>query len=80
MHRKKLVGGNWKSNGTVSATKAFAGSFPKEPDFQQKINLFIAPPFTSLHCAASGQYELGAQDVFYENGGPYTGAIRYFLN
>ncbi len=67
----KLIVGNWKSNpDTVSAAEKLALA----EDYE---GVVIVPPFPYLERVKTvlQHAALGAQDVFWENGGPYTGEV-----
>lgn len=68
---KKILVANWKMNPT-NAEKAV--SLAKAEDFS---GVVIAPPFSFLEDVkkAVKNAEVGAQDVFWENVGAYTGEI-----
>jgi len=80
MGRKKLIAGNWKLNpADADATlellrqlKARLAPFTKTP-------MAVIPPFTALHLATdilkSTRVAVGAQDLFWEDSGAYTGEI-----
>ncbi|QMU56129.1 MAG: triose-phosphate isomerase [Candidatus Mycalebacterium zealandia] len=76
--RKKLIAANWKMNKTraeaTDFTRVFAGKFSNS---DCEITLF--PPFTAIEAVAKevdGKgMTVGAQDVFYENSGAYTGEV-----
>ncbi|WP_462137658.1 triose-phosphate isomerase [Candidatus Mycalebacterium sp.] len=80
--RKKLIAANWKMNKTrvesADFTRAFADKF-SNPDCE--IALF--PPFTAIEAVAKEADEkwltVGAQDVFYEDSGAYTGEISCIM-
>ncbi len=68
---KKLIVANWKSN---PSTLTEAVGLAKGSDFKDVV---VAPPY--LYLAKIGQTigraSLGAQDVFWQDGGPYTGEV-----
>lgn len=79
--RKKIIAGNWKMNKTnpealelVSQLKDKLGQ-----NIPQKCDVLIFPPFTALSILApeleGTPVELGAQNLFWETGGAYTGEI-----
>jgi triosephosphate isomerase len=80
--RTPLVAGNWKMNGTLSSATTLlrhlraAVDSPSEGDSAE---VCVCPPFTLLHTAAQAlegsRIALGAQDVFWEKDGAYTGEI-----
>lgn len=67
----KLVVGNWKSN---PETAKAAEKLAIAEDFE---GVILLPPFQYLEKVRSllRHASLGAQDVFWENGGPYTGEV-----
>lgn len=67
----KIIVANWKMN-PMSSDEAVA--LAKASDEE---NLIIAPPFPFLAAVAAvlKQAKLGAQDLFWENQGAYTGEI-----
>jgi triosephosphate isomerase len=76
--RRPLVAGNWKMNTTVpegiQLVRRILGRH-REPGVQ----VLLLPPFTHLwplhNEIGSGPIELGAQDVFWEDSGAFTGEI-----
>jgi len=77
MERKKFIAGNWKMNTTKSAAvdlaKGVAAGAPAGVD------VGVAPPFVYLDAVAGAlagsTVLLGAQDVYFEKGGAFTGEI-----
>lgn len=66
-------------NKGIKETRNFMGGFLKEYKEKQNVDVFIAPPFTSLpeaqkYLAGTG-VETGAQNMFWEDEGAYTGEI-----
>lgn len=83
MTRKPLVAGNWKMNKTASESTQLAQQLAYSYDKEYEgVEVVVCPPFTSLRSVQvtlqfdvkSGVY-LGAQDVYWEESGAYTGAI-----
>ena len=79
MVRRCLIAGNWKMNKTPEETQVFIDAFlPKLAD-SPSVEVLLVPPYTSLESAgrrvAGSSVRLGAQDLFYEDSGAYTGAI-----
>src|SRR6266566_4471604 len=79
MPRIPFIAGNWKMN-TVKATaielgKAVAKGAPKGG----AVDVGVAPPFVYLDAVgqaiAGSSVLLGAQDVYYEKNGAFTGEI-----
>lgn len=77
--RKPFIAANWKMNKTLNETKSFLKDFIPFVKDVSDVEIIIAPPFTSLYVAAEQLKEtnifLGAQNVFYEEVGAYTGEI-----
>ncbi|HLD83682.1 MAG TPA: triose-phosphate isomerase family protein [archaeon] len=69
----KIIAANWKMNKTTKEAKEFLGSF----EMAGKNEVIIFPPFMALPAvsAAVGREHCGAQNVFYEEKGAYTGEI-----
>jgi len=78
MPRTPFVAGNWKMNTTkaaaVALAKAVAAGAPKDG-----VEVGVAPPFVYLDAAgqalAGSKVMLGAQDVFCESFGAFTGEV-----
>ncbi len=78
--RKKFVAGNWKMNmlgkEAGQLARGVAGGVTGVTD---EVDVVLAPPFTALRIVAEAiegtGLHLGAQDVFWEERGPYTGEI-----
>ena len=89
--RKKMIAGNWKMNNNRAATKAFVENleswFAAEPAGKKaasaaasgKLEVVIAPPFTSIETARaakkSGLIRIAAQNVYHESKGAFTGEV-----
>ena len=77
--RKPFISANWKMNKTIEETEEFINSFlPMVKDITA-VDILIAPPFTSLQAVArllkATNIKLGAQNVYYEEKGAFTGEI-----
>ncbi len=79
--RKFIVAGNWKMNTTVPEGEALANEIETKIWHYErdKYQLIIAPPFTHLATIRSiidsDKVKLGAQNLFWEEKGAYTGEI-----
>ena len=77
--RKPFIAANWKMNKTVGETRDFINSFLPLVKKVRGVDVLIAPPFTSLGIARQllkdADIKLGAQNVFYEEKGAFTGEI-----
>ncbi len=75
--RKVLIAGNWKMNGTASEAAALLSGLSGVS--KNQVEMLICPPFTALSAAkpvaeAAGM-SLGAQNVYPEKKGAFTGEI-----
>jgi triosephosphate isomerase len=77
--RKPFISANWKMNKTIEETGEFINPFLTMVKDVTDVDILIAPPFTSLQAAAgllrATNVKLGAQNVFYEEKGAFTGEI-----
>lgn len=79
--RPILIVGNWKMNKTASEATAFIRDLnARVPAQTANLELVVAPPFTALESVrlalgASSPIQLGAQDLFWEDHGAYTGEV-----
>lgn len=76
--KRSLMCGNWKMNKTVAEAKDFARELVSM-NLPNADDLVIIAPFTQLSTLAEElkdtPIKLGAQDVYYEDAGAYTGEI-----
>jgi triosephosphate isomerase (TIM) len=74
-----LVAGNWKMNTTVQEGIALATELRDAVGTHAGVEIAVLPPFTHLwplHDVLAGSgILLGAQDVFWETSGAYTGEV-----
>jgi triosephosphate isomerase len=79
MSRMPLVAGNWKMNTTVKDAVNLIKKMQSPLNKIQDVEKVICPPFVSLipayNILKGGSIKLGAQNVFYEEKGAYTGEI-----
>lgn len=77
--RRLLIGGNWKMNNGIEETIKFANGIKERKVSIEGIDVFIAPPFTSIPEAVKSfrgtGIRVGAQNLFWEDEGAYTGEI-----
>jgi len=75
---RMLIAGNWKMNGLLSEADAFIAELRENPA-PEHIEIALMPPFTLLHPMQKKLSEkgvvLGAQNVYYEDKGAFTGSI-----
>ena len=78
--RKKIVAANWKMNMTQAEAAAFVETFLREIGDSAEVEIVIVPPFTALSKASEVLHDaqnvkLGAQNMYWEKGGAFTGEI-----
>jgi triosephosphate isomerase (TIM) len=77
--RTPLIAGNWKMYKTVGEAVALVEALLRGLGDTADREVLVCPPFTALHAVApvllGTPIALGAQDMFYEEQGAYTGAI-----
>lgn len=76
--RQALIAANWKMNMTPSETREFLQGLIKE-DLDQDVEVLVCPPSIDLDAASQvldgSGIELGAQNIFYEDKGAFTGEV-----
>ncbi len=82
--RKKIIAGNWKMNKTVLEAVEFIESIHDEinvDDEASEVEVVVCPPYVALSELNalledySSNVRLGAQNMFYEDKGAFTGEI-----
>src|SRR5215472_3229387 len=77
--RRPILAGNWKMYKTASETCAFFEKFKPLVANSNHCDIVICPPFVNLQVAVEAardsRIEIGAQNVFWEKEGAYTGEI-----
>jgi triosephosphate isomerase len=77
--RTPLVAGNWKLNKTVLEAEELARALLPGLAAVSGVESLLCPPFTALSAVsrmlAGSDVKLGAQDVYWEASGAYTGEI-----
>jgi triosephosphate isomerase len=77
--RTPILAGNWKMFKTVGESLEFASAVSAPLDSIQGVEKVICAPFTALPALAGAlkgtSIQLGAQNVFWEDQGAYTGEI-----
>ncbi len=77
--RKPVIAGNWKMYKTRSETQATLRALRGEVDGEQRAEVVVCPPFTSLAAAAEvlagSTIALGAQNCAWEDEGAFTGEV-----
>ncbi len=79
MIRKPLIAGNWKMFKTGPEAVASAEKLAQLAGDVKDIDIMIAPTFLSLplvsQCLAGSPVKTGAQNLFYEKQGAFTGEV-----
>jgi triosephosphate isomerase len=77
--KKSLIAGNWKMYKTPAESINFVSELVKDLKDYNDRDILICPPFTSLYPVSQiikgSKIKLGAQNVYFENEGAYTGEI-----
>lgn len=80
MIRKPFIAANWKMHMTTAEAVSF-GQDVQEPIENLDAEIVICPPFTALKSLSTviwqdkPNFKLGAQDLFWEDKGAYTGEV-----
>lgn len=77
--RIPMIAGNWKMNTTVTEAVALVKEMRPELDRIDNVDKVICPPFVSLAAVKEllkgSSINLGAQNLYFEEKGAYTGEI-----
>lgn len=77
--RKKIIAGNWKMNNDLNESQSLVSGIKSGLGNDDKCEVIVCPPFTSLSEVHSlvkdSPVKLGAQNMFFEESGAYTGEI-----
>jgi len=77
--RRKVVAGNWKMNMTDPGAVELVKHLKESLRSFNEVELVVCPPFTSLSSLskilAGSNIGLGAQNLFWESSGAYTGEV-----
>jgi triosephosphate isomerase (TIM) len=77
--RKPLIAGNWKMNTSLEEAKNLVRTILNELDSIDNVETVLCPPFISLaaikELLKGTSVELGAQNMYFEDKGAYTGEI-----
>ena len=79
---KKYCIANWKMNFTLHECKKYIDKWNDMDVSDDKVMTIICPPYTSLHLFANflkNNTDYGAQNIFYENKGAFTGEISALM-
>lgn len=83
MSRKPFIAGNWKMNKTISEAVVLAQEISNgfESDWTDVVDVVVCPPFTDLKPVTTVfefdkiDIAVGAQNVYWEPSGAYTGEV-----
>ena len=77
--RVPMIAGNWKMNTTVDEAIELVNEMRQELDQIDNVDKVICPPFVSLaaikEVIEGSSIKLGAQNIYFEEKGAYTGEI-----
>ncbi len=77
--RLPMIAGNWKMNTTVSEAIELVNQMRRRLDEIANVDKVICPPFVSLvavrELIKGSSIKLGAQNIYFEEKGAYTGEI-----
>ncbi len=77
--RQLLIAGNWKMNCTVESAVQLVTSLRECLGSVAGVEVVVCPPFVALQSVRDvlkeTQVRVGAQDVFYEDAGAFTGEV-----
>ena len=78
-YRKTIIAGNWKMNKTASETKKFAEELKAILSKAKWCDVVVCVPAVNIPAAMKAfkdvRVSVGAQNVFYEKSGAYTGEV-----
>ena len=79
MPRKLFIAGNWKMSTSPNQAVELASALVERIGDVEDVDIAVCPPFVSLPAVAGAladsKIALGAQNVFYEDNGAFTGEI-----
>jgi triosephosphate isomerase (TIM) len=77
--RTPLIAGNWKMYKTIAEGVELVEALIRDVGDTSDREVLVCPPYTALHALSAllqdSPIALGAQDVFYEEQGAFTGAV-----
>ncbi len=77
--RRVIIAGNWKMNKTIAEAIELVNGLKRDLADIGNIDIVVIPPYTALTEIADmlvgSNIELGAQDVYWESEGAFTGEI-----
>ncbi|MBD3203864.1 triose-phosphate isomerase [Candidatus Woesearchaeota archaeon] len=81
--RRPFIAANWKMNKTLNEAKNFANEFKELVKDVSDTDILVCVPYTLL-CSMKNELKgtninIGAENVFYEDSGAYTGEISALM-
>lgn len=77
--RQPLIAGNWKMYKTISEATQLVQELVKTVGGEKEVEVAVCPPFTALSTVAGlikgTDIRLGAQNLYWEKEGAYTGEV-----
>ena len=77
--RRLLIAGNWKMNLNLASSVALAEGLKKAAADVKEIDIAVCPPSVYIHAVraalAGSNIAVGAQDVYFEKEGAFTGEL-----
>ena len=77
--RKIIIAGNWKMNKTIPEAMELVNNLKRELSDINNVDIVVIPPYTALSeisdMLTNSNVELGAQDVYWEEKGAFTGEV-----
>lgn len=77
--RKPIIAGNWKLNNTQAQARELTEGIVAQVKDVQDVDVVLCPVYTSLavteQAIAGSQVALGAQDVYWQESGAFTGEV-----
>lgn len=77
--RRPVIAGNWKMNKTISEAIELVNGLKRDLCNESGVEIVVCPPYTALseigELLQESNIGLGAQDLFWETAGAYTGAV-----
>jgi triosephosphate isomerase (TIM) len=77
--RKPIIAGNWKLNKTIKEAIELVTLLKRNITDFQHVDVVVCPPFTALSDVSEllmeSEIKLGAQDIFWEEKGAFTGQV-----
>ena len=77
--RRSIIGGNWKMHTTLAGAADLAADLVRRLGETMAVEVVLCPPFPNLETVqrviGASTLQLGAQDVFWEDAGAFTGEV-----